>query len=105
MRGGERVLEQLCRLFPDADIYTHVLKRENISDAILRHKIQCTSVSRLPFAESQYRKYLMFMPKALEELNLSGYDLVISSESGPAEGVIAPPTSKHIYECHSPMWC
>jgi glycosyltransferase involved in cell wall biosynthesis len=103
MRGGERVLEQLCRLFPNADIYTHVLKRERISDAILRHKIQCTNVSRLPFAQSQYKKYLMFMPRALEELNLAGYDLIISSEAGPSKGVVPPPNSKHIVYCHSPM--
>ena len=103
MRGGERVLEQLCRLFPDADIFTHVLNRERISDAILRHKIQCTTVSRLPFALTQYKKYLVFMPKALEELNLAGYDLVISSEAGPSKGVIPPPNSKHITYCHSPM--
>jgi glycosyltransferase involved in cell wall biosynthesis len=103
MRGGERVLEQLAQLFPQADIFTHVLDRERISEALLRHKIQCTAISKLPFAITQYKKYLMFMPKALEELDLSGYDLVISSESGPAKGVIAPPNSKHITYCHSPM--
>lgn len=103
MRGGERVLEQLCQVFPDADIYTHALNRERISGALLRHKIQCTSISHLPFAKTQYKKYLTFMPKALEELNLAGYDLVISSESGPSKGVIPPPTSKHITYCHSPM--
>jgi glycosyltransferase involved in cell wall biosynthesis len=103
MRGGERVLEQLALLFPQADIFTHVIDRDRISEELLRHRIQCTGISRLPFAKSQYKKYLMFMPRALEELDLSGYDLVISSESGPAKGVIPPPNSKHITYCHSPM--
>jgi glycosyltransferase involved in cell wall biosynthesis len=103
MRGGERVLEQLALLFPQADIFTHVIDRERISAQLLQHKIQCTGISRLPFAATQYKKYLMFMPRALEELDLSGYDLVISSESGPAKGVIPPPSSKHITYCHSPM--
>src|SRR5690606_10829201 len=50
-----------------------------------------------------YQRYLPLMPSALERLDLTGYDLVISSESGPAKGVIAPPASKHICYCHSPM--
>jgi len=103
MRGGERVLEQLALLFPQADIFTHVIDRDRISAQLLQHRIQCTGISRLPFAATQYKKYLMFMPQALEELDLTGYDLVISSESGPAKGVIPPPNAKHITYCHSPM--
>lgn len=103
MRGGERVLEQFCRLYPDADIFTHVLQPELISDEIRRHRIQCTFISKLPFAGRHYRGYLGLMPRALEELDLSGYDLVISSESGPAKGVIVRPTARHICYCHSPM--
>lgn len=103
MRGGERVLEQLALLFPQADIFTHVIDRHRISAELLKHNIQCTGISRLPFAKTQYKKYLMFMPRALEELDLSGYDLVVSSESGPAKGVIPPPNAKHITYCHSPM--
>ena len=88
MRGGERVLEALCEMFPQADIFTHVVDRANLSDTLNKHEIKTTFVSKLPFATSQYQKYLPFMPRALEELDLSGYDLVISSESGPAKGVI-----------------
>lgn len=102
MRGGERVLEQLCALFPEADIFTHVLKRDGISSEISRHHIETTFVNKLPFAASQYTKYLPFMPRALEELDLSAYPLVISSESGPAKGVIVRPTGRHICYCHSP---
>jgi glycosyltransferase involved in cell wall biosynthesis len=103
MRGGEKVLEALCRMYPQADIYTHVYVRENISDTINAHRVFETSVGRLPFAAKLYQSYLPFMPRALEELDLTGYDLVISSEAGPAKGVIVPPDAFHLCYCHSPM--
>ncbi len=103
MRGGEKVLEALCRMFPNADIYTHALDRGSLSPTLARHKIHLTSVGRLPFANRLYPAYLPLMPRALEELDLSGYDLVISSEAGPAKGVIVPPGVPHLCYCHSPM--
>ncbi|WP_375687043.1 glycosyltransferase [Pseudooceanicola sp. LIPI14-2-Ac024] len=103
MRGGEKVLEALCRMFPQADIYTHVHDPAQISDTINAHRVVQTRVGRLPFARRMYQSYLPFMPRALEELDLTGYDLVISSESGPAKGVIAPPDAFHLCYCHSPM--
>ena len=103
MRGGERVLEAFCEMFPQADIYTHVVDRSQLSDTITRHEIKTSFISKLPFAKSQYQKYLPFMPRALEELDLSSYDLVISSESGPAKGVITDPDAFHLCYCHSPM--
>ncbi|MEM8842496.1 MAG: glycosyltransferase, partial [Pseudomonadota bacterium] len=103
MRGGEKVLEALCEMFPQATIYTHALDRDRISPALLKHKIVLTRVGRLPFATRLYQSYLPFMPRALEEIDLSGYDLVLSSESGPAKGVIAPPGVPHLCYCHSPM--
>ncbi len=103
MRGGEKVLEHLCRLFPDADIFTHVHDPAAISPTIARHRITTTFIDRLPLARRLYQKYLPLMPRALEALDLSGYDLVISSESGPAKGVIPPPEAPHLCYCHSPM--
>ncbi|MDR0827482.1 MAG: glycosyltransferase [Desulfovibrio sp.] len=103
MRGGEKVLESLCRLFPQADIYTHVLKRDAISERILRHNIRTTFIAKLPNAVKWYQKYLPLMPLALEQLDLRGYDLVISSESGPAKGVLTDQSCTHICYCHSPM--
>lgn len=103
MRGGEKVLESLCKLFPQADIFTHVYNPDGVSETIRRHKVQTTGISKLPGALKRYRSYLPFMPYALESLDLSGYDLVISSEAGPAKGVIAPPDAPHICYCHSPM--
>ncbi|RVT87428.1 glycosyltransferase family 4 protein [Rhodobacteraceae bacterium CCMM004] len=103
MRGGEKVLEALLQMFPQADIVTHVYVPDKVSEAIRRHKVITTSVSRLPMAPRLYQKYLPFMPRALEEVDLTGYDLVISSEAGPAKGVIAPPDAVHLCYCHSPM--
>lgn len=103
MRGGEKVIEDICMLFPQADLYTHVAIPENLSDALNRHSITETFVGRLPGAKKHYQKYLPFMPRALESLDLTGYDLVISSESGPAKGVITDPDTVHLCYCHSPM--
>jgi len=103
MRGGEKVLEALCRMYPQADIYTHVYDRSKISDTINRHKVIETRIGRLPWAKKKYQSYLPLMPRALEELDLTGYDLVISSEAGPAKGVIVPPDAFHLCYCHSPM--
>ena len=103
MRGGERVLEALCRLFPQADIYTHVYVEALTSPVIRRHKISTTFINRLPQARRWYNHYLPLMPLALEQIDLRGYDLIISSESGPAKGVITEPDALHVCYCHSPM--
>jgi glycosyltransferase involved in cell wall biosynthesis len=103
MRGGERVIESLCRMFPQADLITHVAAPDALSDTLRAHRIIETRIGRLPMARRMYQKYLPLMPRALEEVDLTGYDLVISSESGPAKGVIAPPDAPHLCYCHSPM--
>ncbi|MEH6676982.1 glycosyltransferase, partial [Phenylobacterium sp.] len=103
MRGGEKVLEALCELFPDAHIYTHVYDRNAVSSTIAAMDVRTTFISRLPRAARRYKTYLPLMPLALEQLDLNGYDLIISSESGPAKGVVPPPNAKHICYCHSPM--
>jgi glycosyltransferase involved in cell wall biosynthesis len=103
MRGGEKVLEALCRMFPDADILTHVIDRDSLSPCLNQHRILTTSINRLPWSKRLYQSYLPLMPQALEACDLTGYDLVISSESGPAKGVIVPPDTPHLCYCHSPM--
>jgi glycosyltransferase involved in cell wall biosynthesis len=103
MRGGEKVLEAICRMFPQADIFTHVADLPSLSDRLRRHPIHETWIAGLPAARRLYQAYLPLMPRALEALDLSGYDLVISSEAGPAKGVIAPPDAFHLCYCHSPM--
>lgn len=103
MRGGERVLERLLRLFPGADIFTHVYDPASVSEFIRSHRVHTSFIQKLPGSVRHYQKYLPLMPMALEELDFSGYDLVISSESGPAKGVLAPPDAFHLCYCHSPM--
>ena len=103
MRGGEKVVEALCRIFPQADIYTHVVRPEALSETITSHPIHTTFIQKLPGSVRHYQKYLPLMPLALEQLDLRGYDLVISSESGPAKGVITRADTPHICYCHSPM--
>jgi len=103
MRGGEKVLEAICRLFPEADIFTHVYDPEKIPDTIRSHRIFTTFIDKLPRARQYYKHYLPLMPLALEQIDLRGYDLIISSESGPAKGIVPPPGALHICYCHSPM--
>jgi glycosyltransferase involved in cell wall biosynthesis len=103
MRGGEKVVEVLCEMFPQADIFTHAYRPERIADRINQHPVRTTFIARLPFARRLYRVYLPLMPLALEQLDLREYDLVISSESGPAKGVITRPETLHLCYCHTPM--
>lgn len=103
MRGGERVLERLIHLYPEADIFTHVYVPNAVSETIRARNVRTSFIQRLPGARRHYQKYLPLMPLALEQLDLRGYDLVISSESGPAKGVIVSPDAVHVCYCHSPM--
>ena len=103
MRGGERVLERLLELFPEADIFTHVYDPAAMSAAIRAHRVRTSFIPTLPGARKHYQAYLPLMPMALEQLDLRGYDLVISSESGPAKGVIPAPDALHVCYVHSPM--
>ncbi len=103
MRGGESVVEALCEMFPDADIFTHVVDREAISSRLRQHRISTSFIARLPRAVKAYRTYLPLMPLALEQLDMRRYDLIISSESGPAKGIVPPAEAVHVCYCHSPM--
>jgi glycosyltransferase involved in cell wall biosynthesis len=99
-RGGEAVLEALCRLLPGADLFTLFYDPERVSPAIRAQNIRASFLNPL---RRWYRSLLPLMPLALEQFDLSGYDLVISSESGPAKGVLVPSHARHICYCHSPM--
>lgn len=103
MRGGEKVVQALCELYPQADIFTHVHAPENLGGAFAGHRVCTSFIQRLPKAKTLYQNYLPLMPLALEQLDLRGYDLVISSESGPAKGVLTSPETLHICYCNTPM--
>lgn len=102
-RGGERVVEALCEMFPDADIFTLVHDRKRTFGSISKHPIRTSFLQSFPFATRIYQSLLPLMPMALEQFDLRSYDLVISSESGPAKGVLTGPETCHVCYCHSPM--
>lgn len=103
LRGGEKVIEKLLELYPDAVLITHVHDHEAVKDLTKGREVRETFVGRLPGAKRHYQKYLPFMPRALEQVDMSEFDLVISSESGPAKGIIPRPDATHVCYCHSPM--
>jgi glycosyltransferase involved in cell wall biosynthesis len=103
IRGGEKVLKQFSLLYPEADIFTHACNREIFNSFLPGHRIKETFISFLPGARKNCQKYLPLMPAALKQLDLRGYDLIISSESGPAKGIRKPAGSRHICYCHTPM--
>src|ERR1700753_2716445 len=99
-RGGEKVLEAICRILPQADIFTLFYDPDCVSPLIRSHNVQASFLNPLRWC---YRSLLPLMPMALESFDLRGYDLVISSESGPANGVITSARTRHICYCHTPM--
>ncbi len=103
MRGGEKVLECLGELFPEADIFTLVLNRPNVSAALLQHRIQTSFIQHLPFAQTKYQHYLPLFPMAIEQFDLRAYDLVISTSHCVAKGVITRPETLHLCYCFTPM--
>lgn len=102
--GAEKFLAILLECFPSADLYA-VIDFLAPEDRFYTHakKAKTTFIQHLPFAKKYYRQYLPFMPLAIEQLNLSGYDLIISSTHAVAKGVITGPDQVHISYIHSPM--
>ncbi|WP_082655931.1 glycosyltransferase [Aureimonas sp. D3] len=103
MRGGEKVLEELCKLYPQADIFTLVVDEASLSPILRKHKITTSFLQSIPGSRKHYQKLLPLMPFAIEQLDVTDYDLVISSESGPAKAIVTRPDALHICYCHSPM--
>jgi len=101
--GGERVAEVLAQMYPSADIFALVADRAMVPPSLRNRRLQTTFINRLPFATRIYRHLLPLYPRAVERLDLRGYDLVISSDSGPMKGVLVSPSAVHICYCHSPM--
>jgi glycosyltransferase involved in cell wall biosynthesis len=103
MRGGEKVLESLCRLFPDAPILTLVHVRGAVSPLIERHPIRASLVQELPKSGQLYRQYLPLFPTAIELFDLDDADVVISTSHCAAKAVVPTGRAIHICYCHSPM--
>jgi glycosyltransferase involved in cell wall biosynthesis len=103
MRGGEKVLEVLCRVFPDADLLTLVHDRGSVSPAIENHRIRTSLVQRLPRSARWYRHYLPTFPTAIECFDLDDADLVVSTSHCAAKSVVPTGRAVHLCYCHSPM--
>lgn len=102
--GSEKVLEQFLTLFPQADLYTVADFLPESERAFLGGKrARTTFIQNLPGARFRYRSYLPLMPLAIEQFDLQGYDLVLSSSHAVAKGVLTGPDQIHVCYCHSPM--
>ena len=103
MRGGEKVLEAMCEIWPDADVYTLLHIPGKLSPAIEAMNIRTSFIQNLPLAASKYRNYLPLFPTAIEGFDLREYDLVLSTSHCVAKGVITAPHTCHISYLHTPM--
>ena len=102
--GAERVLEQMLLVYPGATVYTLVdFLPKNSRGFLGTSKVRTSFIQKLPFARRKYRSYLPLMPLAIEQFDLSDYDLVISSSHAVAKGVLTGPNQVHICFCHSPV--
>ncbi|MFA5935590.1 MAG: glycosyltransferase [Patescibacteria group bacterium] len=100
--GAERVLAVLQEMFPSAPTFVLIYDPKQSHETFRGRVIRTSFLDKLPFAKRAYQWYLPFMPMAVEHLDLTGYDLVISSSSSFAKGVIAAPGSLHVCYCHTP---
>ncbi|PZV10726.1 MAG: glycosyl transferase family 1 [Pseudanabaena sp.] len=102
--GSERVVEQILNLFPNADLFAIVDFLEPEKRGFIQNKpVKTTAIQNLPFAKTKFRQYLLLMPLAIEQLDLSAYDLIISSSHAVAKGVLTAPHQLHISYIHSPI--
>lgn len=101
--GGERVVEALAEIFPQADFFCLLAAKDMALPALRGRRLYTSFIDRIPGAKRWHRHLLPLYPFALEQFDFSDYDVVISSESGPAKGVITSPKTCHICYCHSPM--
>ncbi len=101
--GGERVAECIAALFPSAEIFTLVAAPAGTPPTLTSRRLHTSFLQRLPLARSNHRHFLPLYPYAVHSLDLRGFDLVLSSDSGPVKGVRLDPGARHICYCHSPM--
>lgn len=106
MGGAERVLMAFHEIFPDAPVYTSIYDPKRVDPAFQKMDVRTSFMQRLPLVTKHHQPYLPLYPFAMEKLDLRGYDLVLSSSSAFAKGVITRPETMHICYCHTPMrWC
>jgi glycosyltransferase involved in cell wall biosynthesis len=104
LAGAENVLRELLTLFPDADLFAVVdFLSPQQRQFLFNKSAQTTFIQHLPFAKKYYRHYLPLMPLAIEQLDLSAYDLIFSTSHAVAKGVITGPDQLHISYVYTPM--
>jgi glycosyltransferase involved in cell wall biosynthesis len=103
MRGGEKALEVFCEMFPTADLFTLVHLPGTTSPTIERRRVKRSAIQRLPFAGRLYRQYLPLFPIAVEQFDLDGYDLVISTSHCAVKSVVVTGRARHLCYCLTPM--
>ncbi|MEM7354880.1 MAG: glycosyltransferase [Acidobacteriota bacterium] len=103
MRGGEKVLEAIAELVPQAPIYTLLHIPGSLSDALESHPIHTSFLQRAPGIRRHYRHYLPFFPSAIEDFDFGPYDVILSTSHAVAKGAIPPPGAYHVCYCHTPM--
>ena len=103
MRGGEKALERLCEVFPEAELYTLVHVPGSVSKLIEDRPVHTAFTQHLPFIRQAYRYYLPLFPAAIERLDLRGFDLVVSCSHCVAKSVVVPPGVPHLCYCLTPM--
>jgi glycosyltransferase involved in cell wall biosynthesis len=103
LRGGEKVLECLVELYPEATLFTLLHIPGTTSERIDSLPIRTAFTQKLPLVKTHYRWYLPVFPSAIESLGLEGFDLVISSSRCVAKGVRPPAGALHVCYCHTPM--
>lgn len=101
--GGERVAECIASLFPEAELFTLLSSPRGLPASLRERALHTSWLQRVPWAAHLHRHLLPFYPSAVEALDLRGFDLVLSSDSGPVKGVRLSPGAVHICYCHSPM--
>jgi glycosyltransferase involved in cell wall biosynthesis len=102
--GSERVVEQMLAVYPQADLFSLVDFLEPGQRSFIQDKpVQTSFIQNLPFSRRAFRQYLPLMPLAVEQFDLTAYDLVISSNHAVTKGVITGPNQLHICMCYSPM--
>lgn len=101
--GAEKVLEAFLEIFPDAPIYTLLYDKRIVDKFFPKNKIRASFLQRMPFIKKHHRIFPPLMPLAVEKLNLSDYDLVLSDSAAFGKGVITKPETLHICYCHTPI--
>jgi len=103
MRGGEKVLDCLCKIFPESEIFTLVYEKGTATLNIEKRQIHTSFLQLIPNIVKNYRNYLPLFPLAIESFNFEGFDLIISSSHCVAKGAKRPKNTPHICYCHTPM--